>query len=87
MEKVAGTPDGNVARYSDFYEDVRTEVDVLKARNRAIPKSGTTQEQLELLRHAIDQLESLHGSGFHDYNEVVPLKSGLEGTLVAMQKY
>ena len=87
MEKMAGTPEGSVVKYADFYEDVRTEIDVLRARNRAIPMSGTTEEQLELLRQEIDQLETLHGTGFHAYEELVPLKNGLEGTLVAMQKY
>jgi len=87
MERMAGTPEGNYVKYNDFYEDVRTEIDVLQARNRAIPMSGTTQEQLDLLRQEVDQLEALHRSGFHGTDEIAPLKSGLEGTLVAMQKY
>ena len=87
MERSAGTPEGNLVKYQDFYEDVRTEIDVLQARNRAIPKSGTTEEQLELLHKEVDQLEMLHRNGFRGYEELLPLKNGLQGTLIAMQKY
>ena len=87
MEKLAGTPEGGIAKYADFYEDVRTDIDVLQARNRAIPMSATTEGQLEVLHQEVEQLETLHKSGFHGYDEVVPLKSGLEGTLISMQKY
>lgn len=87
MERQAGTVDASVAKYVDFYEDVRTDIDVLLARSRAITGSGTTMEQLDLLRREIDQLEDLHRKGFKSWEEVKPLHDGIEGTLVAMQKY
>jgi hypothetical protein len=87
MEKYAGNPEASIVKYMDFYEDVRTDIDVLQARNRAIPMSSTTEEQLDLLLQEVDQLEVLHSKGFKAYEEVVPLRSGLEGTLISMQKY
>ena len=87
LERQAGSPEGSSAKYLDFYEDVRTDIDVLQARNRAIEQSGVTRDQLDILRKEIDQLEQLHMAGFHDFEEVKPLREGLEGTLVSMQKY
>lgn len=87
MERQAGTNDGSAAKYVDFYEDVRTDIEVLRARCRATEKSAITQEQLDLLRKEVDQLEILHRSGFHDFEELKPLKDGMETTLVSMQKY
>lgn len=87
MERQAGTPDASIVKYADFYEDVRVDIDLLRARNLALERTEVTQEQLDLLRQEIDQLEELHSYGFQDKKELKPLREGLEGTLVALQKY
>ena len=87
LEKQAGSPEGSAVKYVDFYEDVRTDIDVLRMRSRAMEKSEIARQQLDILRRELDQLDSLHRIGFHDFDEVRPLRDGVEGTLVSMQKY
>ena len=87
MQKQTGQPEGAFTRYEGFYEDVHTELNVLEVRNRAIPKSETTMEQLELMEDQVNNLEKLHQSGVSDAQVWLPVRSALESTFAALLKY
>ena len=87
MEKQVGQPESAYAKYEGFYEDVKTEINVLEVRNRAIPKSQITQEQLGLLEKEVSQLEKLHQLGFTSYEELVPVKNAVESSFAAILQY
>jgi hypothetical protein len=87
MQKQMGQADGRFDHYEGFYEDVHTELNVLEVRNRAIPKSELTEEQLGLLEDQVLRLEKLHQLGFTDYRELVPVKSAMESSFAALIKF
>jgi len=87
MQKQYNLPEGGFPKYEGFYEDVHTELNVLEVRNRAIPRSQITGEQIGLLEKQVDQLETLHQKGFTVYEEVVPVKNAMESSFAAILKY
>jgi hypothetical protein len=87
MERQWDRPEGNLSRYADFYEDLRTDVDVLRTRSRAMVKTDIVQQQLDLLGSQIDELETIHKAGFHSATEIGVLKSAMEETMVSMFKF
>jgi len=87
MQKLTGQPEAAFGKFDGFYEDVRTELNVLEVRSRAIPKSSTTLVQLESLEDQLDNMEQLHRIGVSDAREWMPVQSALESSFTALLKY
>jgi hypothetical protein len=87
LERQVGKPESSLVKYTDFYEDIRTDLAVLQIRNRALDKSEIVRDQLDLLDKEVGELESLHGGGFQDVREVWVLRETIEETMVAMFKW
>ena len=87
MRKQAGMPEGNYVKYESFYDDVRTQLNVLEVRNRAIPRTDITNDIISSLAKEVDLLENLHRMGFTTYDEVIPVKYAMESSFAAMLKF
>jgi hypothetical protein len=84
MERQIGLPESSHEKYIDFYDDVKTDLNVLEVRSRAIPKSDIVQQQLKLVQSQISNLEKLHKLGFNSYEELVPVRNALDNSFAAI---
>jgi hypothetical protein len=84
MERQVGFPESGYEKSIDFYDDVKTELNVLEVRSRAIPKSEIVQQQIRSIQSQVEALEKLHKLGFNSYEEILPVKNALENSFAAV---
>jgi hypothetical protein len=84
MERNIGKPEAAYENYVGFYDEVKTDLNVLQVRSKAIPKSDITQKQIESVQNQMNSLEKLHKLGFNTYEEVVPAKNAIEQSFAAI---
>ncbi len=84
MERQIGFPESKYENYIEFYDDVKTELNVLEVRSRAIPKSDIVQQQLKSVQSQITNLEKLHKLGFNSYEELIPIRNALDNSFAAI---
>ena len=84
IERNIGQPEAAYEKFTSFYDDVKVELDVLRVRNKAIPKAEIAVQQLESLQKQFDSLEKLHKLGFNTIEEVQPAKNAIENSFAAV---
>lgn len=84
MERHIGKPEAAYENFIPFYDDVKTDINVLQVRTKAIPKSDITQQQLTSLLSQMGNLEKLHRLGFNSFEELVPAKNAIEQSFAAI---
>lgn len=84
LERQIGLPEASYEKYIDFYDDVKTELNVLEVRSRAIPKSEIVQKQIKSIQSQVGNLEKLHKLGFNSYEELIPPKNAIENSFAAI---
>lgn len=84
MERNIGKPEAAYENYVNFYDEVKTDLNVLQVRSKAIPKSEITQQQIESVQSQMSNLEKLHKLGFNSYEELVPAKNAIEQSFAAI---
>ncbi len=62
MQASAGTPDGEYAKNSTFYDEVKVALSAMRLRAEATPKNELTVEQIGLLEKNLENLRQLHES-------------------------
>jgi hypothetical protein len=84
MERNIGKPEAAYDNHVAFYDEVKTDLNVLQVRSKAIPKSEITQKQIESVQSQMKSLEQLHKLGFNSYEELVPAKNAIEQSFAAI---
>jgi len=63
LEQTAGTPVGEYQRHTGFYDEVRTDISVLRNVASAHKGNDITLQSLDLIEANIAKLEKLHAAG------------------------
>lgn len=67
LERVLESPDaaeqGKYSNYVDFYDEIKTDLSLIRARAQAIPKNELTVKQIDLLADEINKFEDAHQRG------------------------
>jgi hypothetical protein len=86
MERHFMEPQAVYEKNMEFYEEVKVDLNVLEVRNRAMPKSDLTVQQLQSVQKQFDSLEKLHKLGIKSYEELVPARQAIESSFSAMMQ-
>ena len=70
--------------FINFYDDVKTDINVLLVRSRAIQKTDIIQKQLNSLLIQINTLEELHKKKIRSIEELEPIKNAIENSFTAI---
>jgi Xaa-Pro aminopeptidase len=73
--------------YINFYDDVKTDINVLLVRSRAIQKTDIIQKQLNSLLIQINSLEELHKKKIKSKEELEPIKKAIESSYTAIIQF
>ena len=73
--------------YINFYDDVKTDINVLLVRSRAIQKTDIIQKQLNSLLIQINTLEELHKKKIKTKEELDPIKNAIESSYTAIIQF
>ena len=83
-ERQFALPEFAYQKQVDFYDDIKTDINVLLVRNRAIQKTRISQEQLNALLIQFTSLEELHKQGFKTREELLLIQSALDNSFTAI---
>jgi len=86
-ERQFGLPESVYNKHIDFYDDVKSDINVLLVRSRAIQKTRITQDQLVLLLEQIKGLEQLHKLGFKTPEELTVIQSAIDNSFTAILQF
>lgn len=64
MSENLGTEKANYTHYQPFYREVKIRLTSLQIRANAMEKNEITQEQLRALKQLMNELETMHKTGF-----------------------
>jgi hypothetical protein len=70
--------------FINFYDDLKTDINVLLVRSRAIQKTDIIQKQLNSLLIQINTLEELHKKKIRSTEELEPIKNAIENSFTAI---
>lgn len=73
--------------YINFYYDIKTDLNVLLVRSRAIQKTDIIQKQLNSLLIQINSLEELHKKKIKSKEELEPIKNAIESSYTAIIQF
>lgn len=73
--------------YINFYDDIKTDLNVLLVRSRAIQKTDIIQKQLNSLLIQINTLEELHKKKIKSKEELEPIKNAIESSYTAIIQF
>ena len=73
--------------FINFYDDIKTDINVLLVRSRAIQKTDIIQKQLNSLLIQINTLEDLHNKKIRSVDELEPIKSAIENSFTAIIQF
>jgi len=86
LERSAGTDGALYPNYVKDYDEIRTELRVLRSRAAAHVKNELTIQQIDLLLDSLDKMEALHRMGPIPIEQLSPLRRGIETSCTAILK-
>jgi len=87
LERMAGTEDANYENFTNFYDEVKVDVRVLRVRAGVIDKNDILIRSLDLLDSNISDLELLHKTGFRQVDEIVPIRNAFDSSFASMIRF
>lgn len=85
LQRTAGTDAAKYEQHTEFYDDVRSDIGVLRTRAAAHPKNNITISSLDEFAKNIDLLETAHEGGIKA-NEIPVMMTALDTQLAAIVK-
>ena len=86
-ERQFALPEFSYQKQVDFYDDIKTDINVLLVRSRAIQKTRISQEQLKALLIQYTFLEELHKQGFKSREELLLIQTALDNSFTAILQF
>jgi hypothetical protein len=86
LERTAGTDGMLYPNYVTNYDEIRTELRVLRSRAAAHVKNELTIQQIDLLLDSQDKMEALHRMGPIPIEQLSVLRRGIETSCTAILK-
>ncbi len=87
LERVVGTNHADYEHFTNFYDEVKVDLNTLKVRANAVDKNRIVREQIEELNNMVDNLEELHQMGFATIEQVRPLQQSFNSAFTAIIKF
>lgn len=88
MDRAIGTADTAYEKSIPFYDDVKTDLNVLMVRAKATPKSQVMQDALASMTSSFETLEKYHKTqGFSNREELVPMKNAFDSQFAALIQF
>jgi len=90
MEKQAGTPAGEYANNTKFYDEAKVQIESLVLRAAATPKNTITTRQLKILADSFDELANAHeeqGTAGLNKETVAALRAPIDASFLAILKF
>ncbi|MDN3669152.1 hypothetical protein QWY93_07410 [Echinicola jeungdonensis] len=87
LERVVGTNHADYEHFTNFYDEVKVDLNTLKVRADAVDKNRIVREQIEELSNMVESLEELHKMGFATIEQVRPLQQSFNSAFTAIIKF
>jgi hypothetical protein len=86
LERVIGTPAADYGRYTEFYDDVKIDLTLLRSRAALAPHNEITVQQFDRLLRQVALLEQLHRAGLAA-NDLPPVHTAFSVSCTAIIKF
>jgi hypothetical protein len=87
LDRTAGTEGALYPNYVQDYDQIRTELRVLKSRAAAHVKNDLTIQQIDLLLDSLDKMEALQKLGPLPLEQLAVLRRSIETSCTAILKF
>jgi hypothetical protein len=87
LERTAGTDGALYPNYVEDYDEIRTELRVLRSRAAAHVKNDLTIQQIDLLLDSLDKMEALQKLGPLPPEQLGVLRRSIETSCTAILKF